>query len=140
MTTTNIVRIDWSDIDAFGHVNNLAIMRYIQTARISYLEQIGMLPICLETNTGPVMDSTTCHFKKPLIYPGDVLILSKVDHVKPTSLHMSHTIFNDAREVTAEANDVVVLFDFSKNLKHIIPDAIHDKICMLEMSPNSYCR
>ena len=31
------LRIDWSEVDSFGHVNNLAILRYAQTARIHYM-------------------------------------------------------------------------------------------------------
>ena len=27
------IRIDWSEIDLFGHINNLAIMNYVQAAR-----------------------------------------------------------------------------------------------------------
>jgi acyl-CoA thioester hydrolase len=31
------IRIDWSEIDLFGHINNLAIMKYVQTARVRFL-------------------------------------------------------------------------------------------------------
>jgi acyl-CoA thioesterase FadM len=37
------LRIDWSDIDLFGHINNLAILRYVQAARVNYLEIIGLM-------------------------------------------------------------------------------------------------
>jgi hypothetical protein len=36
------LRIDWSELDAFGHVNNLAIMKYVQSARIRCLEAVGL--------------------------------------------------------------------------------------------------
>ena len=28
------IQIDWNDLDAFGHVNNLAILRYVKTSRV----------------------------------------------------------------------------------------------------------
>ena len=34
------LRIDWSEIDSFGHINNIAIMKYIQAARVNYLESV----------------------------------------------------------------------------------------------------
>jgi hypothetical protein len=39
------LRIDWSEIDLFGHVNNLAILKYIQAARVNYLEKIGLMQL-----------------------------------------------------------------------------------------------
>jgi len=37
------LRIDWSDIDQFGHVNNVLIIRYVQSARIVLMEELQIL-------------------------------------------------------------------------------------------------
>ena len=37
------IRIDWSEIDLFGHINNLAIMKYVQAGRVHYLELSGLM-------------------------------------------------------------------------------------------------
>lgn len=37
------LRIDWSDIDLLGHVNNVSYFRYIQASRVNYLELTGFL-------------------------------------------------------------------------------------------------
>jgi len=126
------LRIDWSEIDAFGHINSLAIMKYVQTARVNYLEKIGMLPLNAETGIGPVLASTSCQFKKQLYYPGKVLVSSVVDHIKNTSFHMNHAVFNDAHELVAEAHDVLVIFNFSKNTKHPIPEVFRERIQAIE--------
>lgn len=126
------LRIDWSEIDSLGHINNLAIMKYVQTARVNYLEGVGMLQAQAETGMGPVMASTSCQFKRQLFYPGNVLVCSTVDHLKNTSFQMRHAVFNDARELIAEAHDVIVMFDFRRNVKHPIPEIYRERIEALE--------
>ncbi len=40
---TNIsLRIDWSELDVFGHVNNVAFNKYAQAARLNYVDTIGL--------------------------------------------------------------------------------------------------
>jgi Predicted thioesterase len=126
------LRIDWSEIDLFGHVNNVAFLKYIQAARVHYMEMIGLMQMQAETKKGPVLASVSCQFRKPLFYPGQVIIYSQVDSMKNTSLGMYHEIHDPDDEIVAEAQDIIVLYDFIKNAKLIIPDEIREKIERLE--------
>ena len=126
------LRIDWGELDSFGHVNNVAILKYVQSARVNNLEAIGMMQYQLETKKGPILASTSCQFKKPLFYPGQVTVYSKIDTVKNTSFRIQHEIYNDKNELAAEAQDIVVFFDFNKNTKLTIPDEFREKIEALE--------
>ena len=108
------LRIDWSEMDLFDHLNNLAILKYIQAARINYLEAIGLMQSQAETKIGPILASTSCQFRKPLFYPGKVIVFSKVDIIKNTSFRFQHDIMNDREKIIAEAQDIIVLYDFNK--------------------------
>ncbi len=122
------LRIDWSEIDLFGHVNNLSILQYIQSARVNYMEAIGLMPLNSEIKTGPILASTTCQFRKILFYPGNITVYSKVDLIKNTSFRILHEIRNDQDEISAEAHDIIVLYNFDKNSKLLISDQIKKKI------------
>ncbi|HBL78301.1 MAG: hypothetical protein A2W90_16405 [Bacteroidetes bacterium GWF2_42_66] len=126
------LRIDWSEIDLFGHVNNLAILKYVQAARVNYLEIIGLMQIQSNTKIGPILASATCQFRKPLFYPGQVMVYSNVNSIKNTSFIIQHEIRNDKSEIVAEAQDVIVLYDFDKNTKRILPDEIKYKIMEMQ--------
>jgi Predicted thioesterase len=126
------LRIDWSEIDLFGHVNNLAILKYIQAARVNYLELINLMQMQTELKKGPILASTSCQFRQPLFYPGQVTICSKVDSIKNTSFQILHQLFNEKRELAAEAHDIIVFYDFVKNTKLSIPLEIRRKIEELE--------
>ena len=79
---TLTLRIDWSELDLFGHVNNVAFMKYVQAARVNYWEQIGLYKLYSDNKHGPMLASTHCEFKKPLFYPGEVIIHSQMEFIK----------------------------------------------------------
>jgi acyl-CoA thioester hydrolase len=128
------LRVDWSEIDSFGHVNNLAIMRYVQSTRVYCLEHIGMMQHHSETGAGPILASTSCQFKKQLYYPGLVVIKARFDHIKTTSFQLRYVVMNEAQELIAEAHDVLVMFDFAKNSKAPIPLVFRDRLTSLGAS------
>jgi len=126
------IRIDWSDIDMLGHVNNLAIMRYMQTARVIFFEKLGMSANSKSLGIGPIMASVSGQFKKQLGYPGNIRVLSTIDELKTTSLHMKHYVINEMNEIAAEGHDVIVIYDFEKKNKHSIPEDLRDRIGKME--------
>lgn len=122
------LRIDWSEIDIFGHINNLSILKYIQSARVNYMEKIGLMQSQREIKIGPILASTKCQFRKPLFYPGTVTVFSKVDGIKNTSFLIHHEILNEVNELIADAQDIIVLYDFNKNTKHTLPEDLRMKL------------
>jgi acyl-CoA thioester hydrolase len=122
------IRIDWSEIDAFGHINNLAIMKYAQSARANYLDILGLMKMQAEQKKGPILASISCQFKKPLYYPGNVTVRTKVDTIKNTSFGLMHDIFNDKGELVAQACDIIVFYDFSGETKLAIPQELRDRL------------
>lgn len=126
------LRIDWSELDYFGHVNNVSFYKYIQAARINYWDKIGLTKSHLETNIGAILASCKCDFKLPLYYPGQINILSRVDYIKNSSFSLCHRIIDENNNIAAEAQDVLVMFDFNLNEKISFPLDLKAKIESLE--------
>lgn len=126
------LRIDWSELDYFGHVNNVSFFKYIQASRVNYWDQVGLTASHRATNIGPMLASSKCDFKRPLFYPGNIDILSRVEFIGNTSFSIVHRILDDQGEVAAEAQDVMVMFDFNKNEKIPFPPDLRSKIEALE--------
>lgn len=72
--------IRWGDMDAFGHVNNTVYFRYMEQARISWFEQLGIAGGNGE-GQGPVIVTASMEFLKQLHYPGDVI--ARMSAAKP---------------------------------------------------------
>ncbi len=126
------LRIDWSELDLFGHVNNVMFLKYVQAARVNYWEQIGLYKEFLATKKGPMLASVNCNFKKPLFFPGEVLIRTRMEFIKTTSFGFHHELWDDKGELAAEAHDVMVYFDFNTNEKLSFPETLRNAVEKLE--------
>lgn len=126
------LRIDWSELDYFGHVNNVSFFKYIQASRVNYWDKIGITKAHQETNIGPMLVSCKCDFKQPLFYPGEITIFARIEYIKNTSFSICHRIVNNKGEVAAEAQDIIVMFDFNRNEKVNFPKELKENIEKLE--------
>ena len=126
------LRIDWSEMDLFGHVNNVSYFKYIQASRVNYWEISLLTSVFDEQKIGPILLSTGCQFIKPLFYPGNIVVESRVEFIKNTSFGIHHRILNDKDEIAAEAHDVIVTYDFSKNEKVLISDHFRSAVERIE--------
>jgi len=111
------LRLDWSEMDLFGHINNVAYFKYIQASRVNYWELTWLAASFSQTKIGPILLSTTCQFLKPLHYPGDIVVEARLEFMKTTSFGIHHRIIDASGTVAAEAHDVIVNYDFNKNEK-----------------------
>ena len=119
--------VRWGDMDAMGHVNNTVYFRYIETARIAWLEQAGALPD--PGATGPVLINAQCAFLKQLTYPADIEVTSYVGPPGRSSFEMSHEIRlvgadGQAGALHAEGGAKIVWADFAAGKSVPLPEAI----------------
>jgi acyl-CoA thioester hydrolase len=121
------LRLDWSEMDMFGHVNNVAYFKYVQASRVNYWEAIGLSQLYRETKVGAILASTGCNFLKPLHFPGTITVQARIEFIKNSSFGLHHQLLNEQGEVAAEAHDVLVTYDFEKNVKVLFPEAIRRK-------------
>lgn len=126
------LRIDWSELDYFGHVNNVSFFKYIQTSRVNYWDRIGLTESHRATNIGPMLASCRCDFKRPLLYPGEITLCARLAFIKNTSFSIAHQILNHAGQIAAEASDVMVIYDFNRNEKVAFPGELRQKIEEIE--------
>jgi acyl-CoA thioester hydrolase len=122
------IKLDWSEMDLFGHINNVAYFKYVQAARVNYLELVGVNTANPEDKLSFAVAATNCAFKQPLYFPSTIKVHTKTDWIKNTSLQLTHIIYNHKNQIAAEAQDVIVLFDYATQMKREIPEEVKDKI------------
>ncbi|UVW27342.1 thioesterase family protein [Massilia sp. H6] len=124
---TMTMPIRWGDMDAMGHVNNTVYFRYIETARIAWLEQVGALPD--PSSEGPVIVSAHCSFLKQLTYPGQIEVTTWVGPPGRSSFEVSHEIRlvgpgGQAGALHAEGGAKVVWVEFRAEKSKPLPDRL----------------
>lgn len=126
------IRIDWSEMDLFGHVNNVMYFKYIQASRVNYWEALGLNTIIQAQKKGPILASANCDFLKQLHFPGNIKVQCRMEFIKNSSFGFHHQILNDNGELAAEAHDVMVMFDFVRNEKIPFPADLRAKVQEIE--------
>ncbi|MFD1094805.1 acyl-CoA thioesterase [Salegentibacter chungangensis] len=122
------LRVDWSDLDMYKHVNNLTFMRFLQSGRVNFWEATGIYDTYEDSNKGTMLVSTHCDFKKSLFYPGKAIVKTKLGFIKNSSFSLDHIILDEQGDICATGKDVVVCFDFNENKTFRIPDELRKKM------------
>jgi len=121
--------IRWGDMDAMGHVNNTVYFRYIESARIAWLEQSGALPDPAASGEGPVVVNAYCSFLKQLSYPGEIEVSTFVGAPGRSSIEVTHEIRlvgadGQAGALHAEGGAKVVWIDFKAEKSRPLPERL----------------
>ena len=124
---TETIPIRWGDMDAMGHVNNTVYFQYMEQARIGFFATAGLgdgsggAP-----GTGPVVVTTTCNFRRAIVYPGTVEI-----RVYITALGRSSVTFGyemrpsyDSGSVYADGTSKGVWIDIARQKSIPLPAAV----------------
>jgi acyl-CoA thioester hydrolase len=123
--------VQWGDMDAFGHINNTVYFRYFESARIAYLRAIGFEGGGGEKGEerGPILASTHCRFRKPLVFPDTVRVGARTTEVGEDRFVMEYRIVSEKLGgVVADGGGTVVSFDYREKRKARLPDAVRGRI------------
>jgi acyl-CoA thioester hydrolase len=92
LVLTSVQPIRWGDMDALGHVNNTIYFRYMEQARVEWLDSIGFGDLGAAREEGVVIVNASCTFLLPLTYPGDVEIKMFFDKPGRSSLQTHYEL------------------------------------------------
>ena len=121
----NIARIPirWGDMDAYGHVNNTVYFRFMEQARVEWIEalQVPVRP----GGAGPVIINASCTFLIPMNYPGTVEVRTYTDAPGRSSVltHVEMRIEGDDK-IYAQGAAKVVWMDTQTGKSVPLPDHV----------------
>lgn len=120
----NQMPMRWGDQDAMNHINNTVYFRYMEQARIEWLDSLG-LDGRLGENQGSVIVNASCSFLIPLTYPGTVECRVFVGPPGRSSLPTFYELrlVDDAR-LFAEGAAKLVWIDTSSGTSIPLPEAL----------------
>lgn len=129
----HIQAVAWGDMDAFGHVNNVMYYRYMESARILYMDQLNAFEQAVYT----VVSSNQCQYIKPVFYPDQLSIGVRVEEMRNSAFRMSYLLWSKQQQtVVARGEAVIVCVDKHNMLKAALPETIRQKVTTLELSVN----
>jgi acyl-CoA thioester hydrolase len=130
------ISVAWGDMDAFGHVNNVQYMRYFETARVKYFDNM-MTGDDSKSPIQPVLATLTANYKAPVVYPDTLNCKIGVTKMGNSSLQMCCEMYNQNGLLVVEAFCTIVMFDFIKGKPTGIPDKVRNYIERIEVTVQS---
>lgn len=101
----------WSDMDAYGHVNNVVFLTYLEEARVDMLFVLGADLGAKALAEGVLVARHEIDYKAPLVFhPRGVDIEMWVSAVKGASFEIRYEV-RDEQTVFARAASVLVAYD-----------------------------
>jgi acyl-CoA thioester hydrolase len=108
----------WSDMDAYGHVNNVQFLTYLEEARIDMLQDlIAQAQIDDGPQTaGMLVASSAIEYKRPLVHRSTpVPIEVWVTKIGAASFDLAYEV-SDGSVLYARASSRLVTYDFQAEL------------------------
>ena len=125
--------VAWGDMDAFGHVNNVLYYRYMESARIRYMDELNIFQHDVYT----VVASNQCKYIRPVFYPDQLKIGARVEEMRNSALRMSYLLWSEQQQaIVALGEAVMVCVDKENMLKLPIPEIIRQKVTKIELMVN----
>lgn len=121
-TTVTSLPLQWGDMDAFGHVNNVVYIRWYESSRIDLLNSFETEASMEPGGIGPILASIKCDYRRQLHFPDTVHIGARVGRTGRTSFDLEHAVYSEQLgEIAATGTSVVVLFNYETNRPVRIP-------------------
>ena len=126
--------VRWGDMDAFGHVNNVQYMRYLESGRVAYVEEVMQTP--LEINENVILADIQCSFLQQLRYPVTVAVATRVSRLGRSSFEITCALYRQGEATpVATCKAIMVWFDYINQKTAPLPPPIREAIINFEKIP-----
>ncbi len=124
--------VQWGDMDAFGHINNVMYLRYFETARIRYFERMHGFQYFAET-VKPVIVSISGEYKRAVVFPDTLKIYVGVSKLGNASMTMRCQMFSSQQQTLAfEGEAVLVMVDLAAQRPQRLSDEMRQFVLNID--------
>lgn len=116
--------VRWRDLDAFNHVNNSKYLSYLEEARLRWMMTLPGMG--LEDSVAPVVAASNLNYRRPIGWPGEVIVELFIERIGNTSITVGHRIVdaNDGTALFCDGNVVMVWIDRENGRAAALPEAV----------------
>lgn len=113
--------VQWGEMDAANHVNNLIYLRWCESARIEYFKKLG-IAIDFNGNQGPILGWQDCKYIFPVTYPDVVIVGARTIEVRTDRFIMECAVFSKRHQrITAISKQSIIPYSYIELKKTGMP-------------------
>jgi acyl-CoA thioester hydrolase len=111
----------WSDLDAYGHVNNARVLTLYEEARVALMFTAAKAAGLQSFEDGIVISRHEIDYLRPVDYGDPVRIELWLESIKASTLTVAYELF-DSESVASRARTVCVPFDLAAGRPRRVKD------------------
>ena len=123
------IPVAWGEMDSMQHVNHTVYLKWMETTRFEFFEKLGMTELMQETGVGNILKSIECRYRIPLTHPDTISVGAKLAELREDEYLMEQSVFSHTQlAIAAEAKPLIVMYDYQKLCKTLIPPQLKKRI------------
>ena len=128
----NDIQIRFSDIDSFGHVNNIQIQHYYDYGKMVYYSDVLNITV-MNTNPSAVLVNVTSNYFSAILITDSIEVETSVVEMSEKTIKFSQRIIDkNTLEVKSDSVSIMVVVDTQKMTSVILPEKWINSICEQE--------
>lgn len=118
--------VRYSELDAYGHVNNKTYHAWFENLRVQYLSEFGF-NFAAKTGVLPVVRAANVQFDRQMFLNQSYIAIMRCNKLGNSSLTLDHIIWADEDNVIcARGSTVMVMLDAAGEKTVPVPDKVRD--------------
>ncbi|MCP9770874.1 acyl-CoA thioesterase [Lacihabitans sp. LS3-19] len=122
------IQVQWGEMDAAQHVNNVNYLRWAETARIGFFEKLNVLDLDFKI-LGIILAWQDCKYIFPIKFPDTAILTYDITSVFNDRIHGECKIYSKTNnKIAAISKSTVMAYDYNKLAKAEIPTEWKEQI------------
>lgn len=112
------VTVAWGEMDAFQHLNNVVYLRYFESARITYMQKVGLNLDVTKANEdkdiiGPILADSYCRYRRPVTFPDTLYIGCRIAELHEFGFTMEYQAFSEQQQaITTIGHGRIIMLNY----------------------------
>jgi len=125
--------VQWGDMDAARHVNNLVYLRWAESSRLAYFERMGISNNFSE-GVDPILGWQDCKYIFPMVYPDTAVVGVRAIEIMEDRFMVESAIFSKVHQrIAAISRQSIVPYDYAALRKAAMPEEWVDRIKAIDV-------
>ncbi len=123
----------WGDCDMMGHINNVILIRYLESGRLDYLQELIGMDMQASSREGIIIADLKVSFLGQVHHPLQIEVATRISRIGNSSMIFDSAIFlPSAQQPALSARATLVWFDYQKNASLRVPQQARETIIQYE--------
>ena len=107
------VAMRWQDMDAYGHVNNVQFLTYVEEARVEMFQSVPLSGLH-KSESGILVAASDIRYRRPLFHRSEPVPIDVwVTKVGAATFSLGYEVYDADGTVYATAGSTMVPYDFT---------------------------